>query len=102
MAPDLIKTTELFLVPSSFLVAALGTADTNLHRAAVSLLGLVVSVLWQACAREALGENFGNDPHAGQTARIRILAWFPLVFIFGWLVSVIIHFLLAGQALGAR
>ena len=38
MVPDLIKTTELFLVPSSFLVAALGTADTNLHRAAVSVV----------------------------------------------------------------
>jgi hypothetical protein len=30
--PDLIKVTELLLVPNSFLVAALGTADTNPHR----------------------------------------------------------------------
>jgi hypothetical protein len=27
--PDLVKVTEVFLVPSSFLVAALGTADSN-------------------------------------------------------------------------
>ncbi len=100
MVPDLIKTTELFLVPSSFLVAALGTADTNLHRAAVSLLGLVVSVLWLACTREAHSDALAKDPQAAQTGRIRILAWFPLVFVVGWFASVIIHLLLAGQALG--
>ena len=48
MVPDLIKVTELFLIPSSFLVAALGTDDTNPHRSAVSLLGLIVSGLWLA------------------------------------------------------
>jgi len=99
-APDLIKTTELFLVPSSFLVAALGTADTNLHRAAVSLLGLVVSVLWLACSREALSEAVANNAQAAKTARIRILARFPLVFVIGWLASLVIHLLLAGQAMG--
>ena len=51
--PDLIKVTEIFLVPSSFLVAALGTADTNPHRAVVSLLGLIVSAFWLACSRDA-------------------------------------------------
>jgi hypothetical protein len=99
-APDLIKTTELFLVPSSFLVAALGTADTNLHRAAVSLLGLVVSVLWLACSREALSEAVANNAQAAKTARIRILARFPVVFVIGWFASVVIHLLLAGQAMG--
>ena len=100
MVPDLVKTTELFLVPSSFLVAALGTADTNLHRAAVSLLGLVVSVLWLACSREALFEAVANDAQSAKTARIRILARFPLVFVIGWFASVVIHLLLAGQAMG--
>src|SRR3954454_14803726 len=98
--PDLIKTTELFLVPSSFLVAALGTADTNLHRAAVSLLGLVVSLLWLACSREALNDAVATDAQAVKTARIRILARFPLVFVIGWFASVLIHVLLAGQAMG--
>ena len=101
MAPNLVKTTELFLVPSSFLVAALGTADTNLHRAAVSLLGLVVSVMWFACAREALSEAVVKDAEGAHTARIRILARFPLVFVVGWFASVVIHLLLSGQALGA-
>jgi len=100
MVPDLIKTTELFLVPSSFLVAALGTADTNLHRAAVSLLGLIVSVLWFVCSREARSEAALKESEAVRTARIRILAWFPLVFVVGWFASVIIHILLSAQPLG--
>jgi len=100
MPPDLVKITELFLVPSSFLVAALGTADTNLHRAAVSLLGLVVSALWLVSAREALVEVVSAKPEVIRTARIRILAWFPLVFVAGWFFSVVIHLMLAGQTLG--
>jgi len=100
LVPNLVKTTELFLVPSSFLVAALGTADTNLHRAAVSLVGLIISALWMACTREALAETVANEPQVVRTARIRILAWFPLIFIIGWSASVIIHLLLAGQPLG--
>lgn len=92
MDPDLIKVTEIFLVPSSFLVAALGTADTNPHRAAVSLLGLIVSLLWLACSREAMSEARG--PAADGSAlprRTQILAWLPLVFIAGWLSSLVIH-----------
>ena len=100
MIPDLTKITELFLIPSSFLVAALGTADTNFHRAAVSLLGLVVSVLWFVCAREALAELVVKEPEVVRTARIRVLARFPLVFVAGWSVSTVAHLLLIGQALG--
>lgn len=100
LVPDLVKTSELFLVPSSFLVAALGTADTNLHRAAVSLLGLIVSLLWLVCAREALIEVVTSKPEMIRTARTRILAWFPLVFVTGWFFSVIIHLMFAGRALG--
>jgi hypothetical protein len=92
--PDLIKVTEIFLIPSSFLVAALGTADTNPHRAAVSLLGLVVSGLWLVCSREAFSELGPSSPGAVGSARrgrTRILAGLPLVFIVGWFVSVVIH-----------
>ena len=100
MLPDLVKITELFLIPSSFLVAALGTADTNLHRAAVSLLGLVVSLMWLACTREAYWESTSKQPEIAGTARIRMLGWFPAVFITGWLISLIGHLLLVGVALG--
>jgi hypothetical protein len=100
MIPDLIKISELFLVPSSFLVAALGTADTNWHRAAVSVLGLIVSVLWLVCAREALVEVVTKQPEVIRTSRIRVLGWFPLVFVAGWSFSVVLHLILAGQPLG--
>ena len=93
--PDLIKTTEIFLVPSSFLVAALGTADTNIHRAAVSLLGLIISGLWWVCTRDALQE-FLQEVQAGgeQKAlprRTRVLAWLPAIFCSGWLFSTMVH-----------
>ncbi len=94
MNPDLIKVTEIFLVPSSFLVAALGTADTNFHRAAVSFVGLVISVLWQVCSREALAEMTPSRPAASgppHPRRTQIMAWLPVVFIVGWLMSVVVH-----------
>jgi hypothetical protein len=83
LTPDLTKITELFHVPSSFLVAALGTADTNLHRAAVSLLGLIISALWLVASREAFAETAAQDANAASTHRIRILARFPLIFLAG-------------------
>lgn len=102
--PDLIKVTELLLVPNSFLVAALGTADTNLHRAAVSLLGLAVSILWWIAVHDAY-------EHAGQPApgspdpvepplRTRVLYWLPVVFGVGWLFSIFAHLLLWSRPLG--
>lgn len=104
MNPDLIKVTEIFLVPSSFLVAALGTADTNPHRAAVSLLGLIVSVLWMVCSREALTEAGAAVPSpAGPVParRTRILAWLSIVFIVGWCGSLVIHLWLWGRPIHA-
>lgn len=91
--PDLVKITEIFLVPSSFLVAALGTADTNLHRALVSLLGLIISGLWCACSHEAVAE------HPLDNRRTRILARLPLVFLFGWTTSMCIHLMLWNRPL---
>jgi hypothetical protein len=99
---DLIRCSHLFLVPSSFLVAALGTADTNLHRACVSLLGLVISVMWLICAREAHQEAITNEPHLATAVRTRMLKHFPLVFVAGWSFSLIMHLLLAQQALGVN
>src|SRR5262245_29275795 len=94
LGPDPIKITEIFLIPSSFLVAALGTADTNPHRALVSLLGLIVSVLWMVCSREALSELHSLSSGAARlthSRRTRVLAWLPIVFCIGWFVSVVIH-----------
>jgi hypothetical protein len=103
-APSLIKVTEIFLVPSSFLVAALGAADTNLHRAAVSMLGLIVSALWWVCSREALSElNPSRSEGVGgrHPRRILALSWLAAVFVSGWLLSVVVHLVLWRQPLGA-
>lgn len=100
--PDLIKITEVFLVPSSFLVAALGTADTNPHRAGVSVLGLVISVLWWICSWEAFAERRPSSAafRAAHSRRVRIMSWLPVFFAFGWLLSVVVHILLWSRPLG--
>lgn len=101
--PDLIKVTEVFLIPNSFLVAALGTADTNLHRAAVSIIGFVVSVLWWVSSSEALQELIRTEAlhqPAMLSRRIRIMAWLPAFFVLCWIMSVIGHVLAWNQPLG--
>lgn len=95
--PNFVKITEIFLVPSSFLVAALGAADTNAHRAMVSALGLIISVLWWTCSREAIAE-LGDQEKT--TRRTRVLASLPLVFAVGWLFSAIVHLMLWSRPLG--
>jgi hypothetical protein len=102
--PDLIKVTEVFLIPSSFLVAALGTADTNPHRAAVSVIGLVVSVLWWVSSWEALAEQTTSDdsPKASiLSRRIRIMSWLPVFFAVCWILSVVAHLWLWNRPLGS-
>lgn len=104
-APDIIKITEVFLIPSSFLVAALGTADTNLHRAAVSFLGFIISVLWWFCFREALLELNASVIEPTKVippTRIRILGWLPLIFAIGWSISLLGHATLWNQPLGTN
>ena len=101
--PDLVKITEVFLIPSSFLVAALGTADTNVHRAAVSLVGLVISLMWWVCSREALGERARSIPVGTEVThprRIRIMYWLPILFVVAWLVSVVAHVMMWNRPLG--
>jgi hypothetical protein len=97
--PSLVKVTEIFLVPSSFLVAALGTADTNGHRAIVSLIGLIVSIFWWVCSREALADTVPTTTR--QPNRTLLLSWLAIVFVVGWLVSLIAHLILWGRPLGS-
>lgn len=96
--PDLIKVTEIFLIPSSFLVAAVGTADTNAHRAMISLLGLIISVLWWLCCQDAIAER---PPDSPQTRRTRMLTWLSVVFTIGWLLSTILHGMVWAKPLGS-
>lgn len=101
--PDLIKVTEVFLIPSSFLVAALGTADTNLHRAAVSVIGLVVSILWWVSSAEALQEETSIEASrklARHSRRMRIMAGLPVFFVLCWIMSVVGHLIVWNRPLG--
>jgi len=97
--PDLIKITEIFLIPSSFLVAALGTADSNPHRAGVSLMGMVVALLWWICSHEALQERQSADT-AQHSRRVRIMAWLAPFFTLSWAGSLVAHLLLWDKPLG--
>lgn len=99
--PDLVKVTEIFLIPSSFLVAAVGTADTNPHRAAVSAVGLMVSCLWWVCCSEAFAELRSTEASAAApTRRVRIMSWLPALFVACWAVSLLIHLWLWRQPFG--
>ena len=100
---DLLKVTEIFLIPSSFIVAALGTADTNIHRAMVSLLGLIISAMWLYCSHEAISDlasNGTSSPDASLPRRVQVLSWLPWVFVVGWLVSTVSHAWYWNQPLG--
>jgi hypothetical protein len=98
--PDLMKVTEIFLIPSSFMVAALGTADSNLHRAMVSAIGLLVSVFWYACSREALSEISVAEER--NSRRVTLLGWLSLVFLVSWLVSLVGHLVVWDKPLGTN
>lgn len=100
-SPDLIKVSEIFLIPSTFLVAALGTADTNLHRAAVSAVGLAVTIQWWIAAREAFAEvrpTTADNPQPPR--RVRVLCQLPIVFVIGWAISTVVHLYLWNRPLG--
>ena len=102
MIPDLVKVTEIFLVPSSFLVAALGTADSNPHRACISLLGLIVSVLWMICSRDAYAEIGTTQAEAlspTMARRASILVGLSVVFVVGWFGSTVVHAMLWNKPL---
>lgn len=93
--PDLTKITELFLLANSFLVTAVGTADTNYHKTGVSLIGLTVSILWSISSREALAEFLASQPAAASSRRVRVISSIANVFIAIWCISAIGHLLLA-------
>ena len=101
--PDLVKITEIFLIPNSFLVAALGTADTNPHRAGVALIGLVVSALWWVCSHEALAERQPADAAAAggkHSRRVRIMSWLPIFFFATWAAAGVVHVVVWNRPLG--
>ncbi len=93
MNPDLVKVTEIFLAPTSFLVAALGTAGNNLLKTGVSTLGLAVSLLWLICSIDAIRSAAAEKtaPESAHTTRSRVLVGLPTFFIAVWILSAVFH-----------
>lgn len=86
MNPDLTKLAEIFLVPSSILVGALGVASTEPLKTGISILGLLVSILWAICSHDAFRTIQPNP-----SVRESVLACLPTLFILGWLISTGVH-----------
>lgn len=82
---DVVKATEIFLVPGSILVGALGVARTEGLKSGISALGLLLTVLWLVCIWGAYG--------AASTLpwRLTILLWMPVIFFVSWTISLRIH-----------
>lgn len=78
MDADLTKLVEIFLVPSSILVGALGVASTEPLKTGISTLGFVVSILWAICGHDAF-QTIQSNP----SVRESVLACLPPLFITG-------------------
>jgi len=83
---NIVKLTEIFLVPGSILVGALGVARTEGLKTGVSALGFLITLIWAFCNWDAY------PPVSLRSSRISVLAWLPLLFLVAWVISGIIHF----------
>ena len=85
-AIDLVKLTEIFLVPSSILVGALSVATTEPLKTGISILGLLVAGLWGVCNYDAVQQLIVAMP-----LRAHVLAWLPVAVGLCWLFCAIVH-----------
>jgi len=85
-ALDVVKATEIFLIPGSILVGALGVARTEGLKSGISALGLLLTVLWLVCLWGAYGAASTPKPW-----RLTILLWMPAIFFVSWSISLRIH-----------
>lgn len=83
---NIVKLTEIFLIPGSILVGALGVARTEGLKTGISALGLVSTLIWACCNMDAYGSL------SSRSWRISVLAWLPLLFLVAWVISGVIHF----------
>jgi hypothetical protein len=81
---NIVKATEIFLVPASILVGALGVAQTEGLKTGISALALILSLLWGVCILDAYRL-------ADSTLRSCILIWMPALFLICWSVSFVFH-----------
>ena len=83
--PDVVKLAELFLVPSSVLLGALGIASTEPLKTTVSLLGFAIAAIWAVCNGDAV-----SVPQAISTREL-LIAWLPAGFMACWASCVVVH-----------
>src|SRR5687768_13691631 len=83
---DIVKVTEVFLVPSSILVGALGVARTEGLKSGISALGFLLTVLWLICVCGAYGAASTPKPW-----RLTMLVFMPALFLVSWSISLRIH-----------
>lgn len=83
---DVVKASEIFLIPSSILVGALGVARTEGLKSGISALGLLLTLLWIICRCGAYGAAGSPIPW-----RLTILTWMPALFLVSWGISLVLH-----------
>jgi hypothetical protein len=93
MNPTIAEVTSAFMAPSGILVVALTLAAKDQLRAAVSLLGLVVAILWGVCSAEVLWVYsemlHGLSPRFPSTT----LGAVPWVFVIFWTIALLVNVL---------
>jgi hypothetical protein len=83
---DLAKITEIFLVPNTILVGALGFESNDRLKTGISSLGLVACSLWWICSWTAWFDE--RQPYY---VRVVLLAHLPFLFVVCWLISLGVH-----------
>lgn len=83
MNPDIVKLTEIFLVPTSILVGSLGIARTEPLKTGISIIGFVMSLLWLIGA-------WSSKPNTPKTADW-LLLFLPVLFLICWLITTLVH-----------
>jgi hypothetical protein len=83
---DVVKVTEVFLVPGSILVGALGVARTEGLKSGISAIGLLLTALWLVCI---FGAYWGASPP--KPWRLMMLVFMPWLFLVSWGVSLRVH-----------
>jgi hypothetical protein len=81
--PTVLEITNVFLLPASVLIGALGVAEREGIKIGISAMCGVVAGLWQVSSYDAM--------LVGAELRTQILGWFPSLFIAFSIVSFFYH-----------
>jgi hypothetical protein len=82
---ELAALTQVFLIPSTILVGALGVARTEGLKTGISHLGLLTTVVW------LVGFMAAPAPDSGAIGLTRAIRGLAIVFFIGWGVATLVH-----------